>query len=172
MSKPNSTKDSLRLEDKIGLPEGRAWSADHLAAVKNHIKRETGKQSAEQQIVNKLFAIKFRMEEYLERMDTESTELYSISDFLGAYLEALDLSFKKFATSIDTSDSNLKKYVSGERKFNTDLAMKFGCFFHTSPELWLRLYIKSEFIALNSVKSKVQRYKKYDYKKVVVLQDA
>lgn len=120
----------------------------------------------------KLYAIKYRMEEYVEQTDTDSTHSYSISDFLSAYLKALDLSFKKFATSIETSDSNLKKYVSGERKFNTDLAMKFGCFFHTSPELWLRLYLKNEFLLLNKEKTKVNKYKKYDYKKVVELKVA
>ena len=46
--------------------------------------------------------------------------------------------------------------------------MKFGNFFHTNPELWLRLYLKNEFIQLNAAK-KDQKYAKYDYEKQLEL---
>jgi hypothetical protein len=50
--------------------------------------------------------------------------------------------------------------------------MKFGCFFHTSPDLWLHIYTKNEFILLSKEKSNVSKYKKYDYNKVVHLAHA
>jgi plasmid maintenance system antidote protein VapI len=105
-------------------------------------------------------------------METSTVKFYSIEAFLEDYLKVLNLTFKKFAVSIDTTDSNLKKYLSGQRKFNIDLAMKFGYFFHTSPELWLRVYTKNEFYLLTKEKSKASKYKKYDYLKVVELERA
>jgi addiction module HigA family antidote len=88
-------------------------------------------------------------EEYFKLMNTPCLN-YEIKK---AYLEALNLTFKRFAIYVDTTDGNLKKYVSGVRKFNTDLALKFGHFFHTSPDLWLNVQIKNELASLKKEKN-------------------
>lgn len=152
---------------EIGLPEGHAWSDSKLADMKALIKKESAKRSPEQRLKNELLAIQYQMEEYIEESDERNKKQYDIDSFLSAYLSTLNLNFKKFALSIDTTDGNLKKYLSGKRKFNTDLAMKFGNFFHTSPDLWLKVQLKNELIALKKEQKQVSRYKKYDYKKVV-----
>jgi len=71
--------------------------------------------------------------------------------------------------SIDTTDANLKKYLSGERKFSHDLAFKFSNFFHTTPDLWLKVNIKNELLILKKEKKQATKYKKYDYEKVFAL---
>ncbi|SFE16163.1 hypothetical protein SAMN05518672_104713 [Chitinophaga sp. CF118] len=157
---------------EIGLAEGKEWSVSHLTEVKSFIKKEAQKRSPEQQLITQLYGIKYRMEEYLESNDINIKDIRSIEFFLADYLKVLNLSFKKFAISIDTTDGNLKKYLSGERKFNTDLAMKFGCFFHTSPDLWMSICTKNEFLLLQKGKAYVSKYKKYDYKNVVNLKNA
>ena len=153
----------------IGSPDGKEWTASHLANIKEFIKTKSKEQSTAQNLVNRLLALRYRMEEYL---DDNPGKISSLDTFLSAYLKVLNLSFKDFARSIDTTDSNLKKYMKGERKFNTDLAMKFGFSFHTSPELWLRVYTKNEFLLLNKEKSRLNRYKKYDYKKALEFESA
>jgi len=162
--KKNMTSD---FDVKIGLPEGKSWSASKLAAMKALIKKEAAKRSPERKLKNELLGIKYQMEEYIENMDSIEPKLQGIDTFLNAYLSTLNLQFKQFAVFIDTTDGNLKKYLSGQRKFNTDLAMKFGCFFHTSPDLWLKVQLKNELIALRREHRQVARYKKYDYTKVV-----
>jgi plasmid maintenance system antidote protein VapI len=166
---PTTKKDASDLELGIGSTDGHEWSASHLADVKAYIKLKSKDQSEEEKRLNRLFSLKYRMEEYL---DTIPTKIKSVDVFLNAYLKVLNLSFKDFARNMDTTDSNLKKYVKGERKFNIDLAMKFGHFFHTSPELWLMVHTKNEFLLLNKEKSRIKKYKKYDYKKVLELQTA
>ena len=96
--------------------------------------------------------------------------LYLASDLnfaLNLYLEILNITFRKFATSIDTTDSNLKKYLSGERKFSTDLAFKFSNFFHTTPDLWISIDVKNELINLKAQKKQIGKYRKYDYEKIL-----
>jgi antitoxin HigA-1 len=167
----NQKKDG-NFEIEIGLPEGKEWSAKHLVDIKAFIKKESQKRTPEQRLMTSLYAIKYKMEAYVDNNAVGTHQINSIEVFLNAYLKVLNLSFKKFATSIDSTDGNLKKYLSGERKFNTDLAMKFGCFFHTPPDLWLRICTKNELLLLNKEKTQVRKYKKYDYKKVVDLATA
>jgi antitoxin HigA-1 len=151
----------------IGLTEGQTWSDSKLANMKALIKRESAKRFPEQKLKNDLLGIKYQMEEYIENTGSDNKKLQGIDKFLNAYLSSLNLQFKQFALYIDTTDGNLKKYLSGQRKFNTDLAMKFGYFFHTSPDLWLRVQLKNELIVLRKQQKQVSRYKKYDYTKVV-----
>lgn len=159
-------------EDRIGLPEGKEWSASHLAYIKAYIRKEAQKRSPEERLSIQLDGLRYTMEEYLDNKEISIKEIRSIESFLAEFLKILNLSFKKFAISIDTTDGNLKKYLLGERKFNIDLAMKFGCFFHTSPDLWMKIYTKNEFLLLQKEKAHIKKYKKYDYKNVVQLKSA
>ncbi len=71
------------------------------------------------------------MEAYAGTDEREIEKPIPLEGFLNAYLTALDISFRRFATAIEINDANLKKYISGERKFNTDLAKRFGRFYST-----------------------------------------
>jgi plasmid maintenance system antidote protein VapI len=64
------------------------------------------------------------------------------------YLKALNLSKKTLAAHFEMRDSNLHKYLSGERKLNAQLALKPSTFSHTKPDQWLRDELKNEMIQL------------------------
>lgn len=153
-----------------GLPEGVDWNNEKFAAIKAIAKKAAAQRSPEEQLRLQLAAIQANMELFIQdNLPFEEEKNCTLERFLDRYLKTLHLTFKKFATSIDSTDGNLKKYLSGERKFNTDLAMKFGAFFHTPPELWLKVHIKNELLLLSKQKKLISRYKKYDYRKVYQL---
>ena len=157
------TKD---FDVEIGLPDGQKWSKEKLSGIKQFVQEQAFKRTPERKLNNEMLAVRYQMEEYLEERNPDIQ--YSIEKFLKDYLHVLNIPFKHFALAIDSSDGNLKKYVSGERKFNTDLAMKFGHFFHTPADLWLQIFIKNELMNLNKEKREARKYQKYDYKKLTV----
>jgi plasmid maintenance system antidote protein VapI len=116
---------------------------------------------------NSMSSIRYRMEEYLQNEAIREDELLGLDSWLKDYLKVLNLTLKKFADIIENKDGNLKKYLIGERKFSTDLAMKFGHFFHINPEIWLNIQIKNEMILLKREKEIAVKYAKYDYEKVI-----
>jgi plasmid maintenance system antidote protein VapI len=166
-------KSNKKLQEKdfkveIGLDNPEDLLREDTAKIDSFFQSHIARRSPQRVIKNALLAVQYKMEEYLERDDIKANKYISLEDFLSEFLKILNLSFKHFAIKIDTSDANLKKYLKGDRKFNTELAMKFGNFFHTNPELWLRLYLKNEFIQLNAAK-KDRKYAKYDYEKQLEL---
>lgn len=152
---PNKKKD-FKIE--IGLGEGKEWSTAQKASIKDFIKKESAKLSSEEKQRISLLSIRYRMEEYV---NDDDTKIYTIDTFTKSYLAVLGISFKQFANFIGVTDGNLKKYVSGERKFNTDLAMKFGNAFNTSPQLWLIIQMKNELAQLQTSKQRASRYKRF-----------
>jgi plasmid maintenance system antidote protein VapI len=156
------TKD---FDVEIGLPENETWDKAKLTQIKTIARQLHGQRSPERKIKNQILAIRYQMEEYLESKDVNTFQ--SINDFVKLYLGVLNISFKKFALVLETTDGNLKKYMSGERKFNIDLAMKFGHFFHTPAELWLNISIKNELMELKNEKKAAKKYEKYNYEKIL-----
>lgn len=69
------------------------------------------------------------------------------------------------AELFEMQDSNLHKYLTGERKLNANLILKLSAFSHLSPEHWLRIEVKNELIELNQEKQKNRDYEKFDYLK-------
>ena len=147
---------------------GRNWSAAEMAQAKAFAKAHHAQRTPERKLKNEMLSIQYRMEHYINTEKNGEKNTISLEEFLSDYLKALDITFKKFAQAIDTTDGNLKKYLSGERKFNTDLAFKFASFFHTTPDVWLRVNIKNELLELKKVKNQLSKYKKYDYEKVLL----
>ncbi len=163
----NLKRDELDFDVQIGNDERPELTADEVKAIREHIKKENAKRTPKQRLETELFSLKLRIQYYLEQENITADKVQTIEAFVKAYLTALNITFKTFASAIDTSDGNLKKYISGERKFNTDLAMKFGSFFHTSPDIWLSIYMKNELYELKKEKEKINHYKKYNYEKVM-----
>jgi plasmid maintenance system antidote protein VapI len=60
----------------------------------------------------------------------------------------LGISKGAFAAYIEMGASNLNKYYRSDRRFNTELALKFAYFFHTPANLWLKIQIKNELLQL------------------------
>ncbi len=167
----NNIKDKDKdFNVEIGLNDNTEWSRNKLAKVKAFIKSEATKRPPERRLKNEILAIRYQMEEYLSEIELDEGRLVTLEAFLNAYLKALKLPLRKFARSIDTTDGNLKKYLSGERKFNIPLAMKFANFFHTSPDLWLKVQVKNDLIQLKQQKDQINKYKKYDYEKVLEIE--
>ena len=93
--------------------------------------------------------------------ERNDTEVLKVLDFVKLYLKVFNLTKKELANYFEMRDSNLHKYLSGERKLNAKLVMKLSTFSHTKPEQWYRIEVKNELIELK--KENVDYYKKYDY---------
>src|SRR5205809_5490887 len=151
------TKKNNDFNVEIGLDDAKQWSDEKLAQVKAFVKDQSNKRSPERKVKNEMLAIKYQMESYLEDNDVKVDELRTLETFLAYYLDTLNLTFKKFAISIDMTDGNLKKYLSGDRKFTIDLALKFAHFFHSTPDLWLKVQIKNQLIELGKNKAQSKK---------------
>ena len=65
----------------------------------------------------------------------------------------------------EMKDSNLYKYLIGERKLNPKLILKLSHFSHTKPEYWIQIQVKNELIELK--KENTDYYEKYDYRNLI-----
>lgn len=136
------------------------WNDKKSNDIKNAILSHSATQSKSVLLANKLLTIQYKLEDYI-RNDSNETEVLKILDFVKLYLKALNLTKKELATYFEMRDSNLHKYLSGERKLNANLALKLSTFSHTKPEQWYRIEVKNELIELK--RENIESYKKYDY---------
>ncbi|MCJ7932362.1 MAG: helix-turn-helix domain-containing protein [Chryseobacterium sp.] len=132
--------------------------------IKDHIKAESLKQSKERIIRNELLSIRYKIENYIDSNTFEPEKSLKALDFIKMYLKVLDITKKDLAKHLDMHDSNLHKYLSGERKLNAQIVLKLSKFTHTNPEYWFRIQIKNELLELKKESEKVSDYTKYDYK--------
>lgn len=115
---------------------------------------------------NKMLSVLYRIEEYLQNQDLKHNDLCTIEYFVKEFLKILGLNKSQFAKYIDSDVSNLNKYYKGQRAFNTELAMKFGHFFHTPVDVWLKIQLKNDLLDLQ--KETADKYSKYDYEKLEI----
>lgn len=141
------------------------WNSKNVSMVKAHILEASKKQSPEQKLRNQVLAIQYQMQNYLEQDDMVNE--MQLLDFVKLYLRILKMSQKSFAESLGMKDSNLHKYLTGERKLNPDLVMKLSSFSHTQPEMWYYIQTKNQLFELKKEKKKMHQYKKYDYEVLV-----
>jgi plasmid maintenance system antidote protein VapI len=167
-SSKSNQKEDFNVE--IGSDHLESKPDDKASIRKDYFKSHIASRSEQRKIKNQILSMQYRIEAYLDRQDIGLDNCIPLENFLSGYLKILNLSLKHFAKSIDTTDANLKKYLSGDRKFNSELAMKFGHFFHTSPELWLMLHLKNELVHLKAVQEDQTKYSKYDYEKQLQFQ--
>jgi len=142
------------------------WNDKKKQGVKEFITSHSAKQSKERMLTNRLLSIQYKLEDYIQN-DSDDEEVLKILDFVKMYLKALNLTKKKLATYFEMRDSNLQKYLSGERKLNAEVVLKLSAFSHTKPEQWYRVQVKNELIELNKEKQKIANYQKYDYRNLV-----
>lgn len=142
------------------------WNDKKRNELKDFIAVNSAKQSKERMLTNKLLSIQYKLEDYIQN-ENDDEEVIKILDFVKMYLKALNLTKKKLATYFEMRDSNLQKYLSGERKLNAELVLKLSAFSHTKPEHWYRVQVKNELLELKKEKHKVSDYQKYDYKNLV-----
>lgn len=138
------------------------WNADTLKAIDIVVKKHSAQQSKARKLRNKLLGIQYLLEDYIEKDDLEENEVLEILDFVKMYLKALNLTKKDLAQYFEMRDSNLHKYLTGQRKLNPDIVLKISSFSHTKPEYWYRVQAKNEIVKLK--KEALAQYKKYDYR--------
>lgn len=141
------------------------WNDKKKDDLKKIIKSHSSKQPKEQILKNQLLSIQYKLEDYIQ--SENDTEVLKILDFVKMYLKTLNITKKELASYFEMKDSNLHKYLSGERKLNAKLVLKLSTFSHTKPEQWYRVQVKNEMIELNREKANVEAYKKYDYRNLV-----
>lgn len=141
------------------------WNDKKVKNVNDYIKHHSDKQSKERKIRNEFLSIQYKLEDYIEKDDIEESEILEILDFVKMYLKALNITKKDLANYFEMRDSNLHKYLTGERKLNSEIVLKLSSFSHTKPEYWYRVQVKNEIVKLR--KEKVKDYEKYDYKKLL-----
>ena len=154
----NKKKDSDKGK-KITSP----WTQEKLSRISTYLEKADKSIVPGKNLKNDLLSIQYRMEYYLLTNNSDIRKTRSLEEFLRYFLETLNIPFKFFALSIGTTDANLKKYLTGKRKFTLDLAMKFGAFLHTPPELWLNIQSKNDIIQLQEEKSNRENYAAYNY---------
>jgi plasmid maintenance system antidote protein VapI len=159
------TKKAASVSKEVKASE--IWSDDKMSTLRKYILAKSKKQSPERKLKNELLAIKFQMQDYLEK-DKVDREM-RIHDFVKLYLKVLNISQKDLATAFEMKDSNLYKYLTGERKLNSDIVLKLSHFFKTEPELWFHIEVKNELRELRKQEN-IKSYEKYDYKNLLVYQ--
>ena len=116
------------------LSESQIWSDDKINKLKEFILTESKKQSPERKLSNELLSIKYQMQDYIAK-DKVEREM-QILDFVKLYLKLLKITQRELASAFEMKDTNLYKYLKGDRKLNPDIALKLSSFSHTQPELW------------------------------------
>lgn len=139
------------------------WNDEKKSGLKEFITSHSAKQSKERILKNKLLSIQYKLEDYIQN-DTDD-QVLRILDFVKMYLKELQITKKELAEYFEMKDSNLHKYLSGERKLNAKVVLKLSTFSHTKPEQWYRVQIKNELKELK--KENIENYKKYDYRNLV-----
>lgn len=147
------------------ITKRQVWNPEKMKKVNAFILSESEKQTPERVLKNKLLSIQYQMQDYIEQERVEKE--MRILDFVKLYLSQLEISQKELADCFEMKDSNLYKYLTGERKLNPDIVLKLSAFLHTQPEIWYRIQIKNELDALRKEKQKFEEYRKYDYKKLL-----
>lgn len=164
-----STAKDKKREDfsmTIAPSDGHKLTKEEKGLIEEYARIHHAKRSPERLIRNEMLSVLYRLEEYLQEENLNAKEVRTIEYFVGEFCKVLGLNKSQFANHLDTDISNLNKYLKGQRAFNTELAMKFSRFFHTPVDVWLKVQLKNDLIALHEAE-KGHKYDKYDYKKVL-----
>ena len=102
-------------------------------------------RTEEQKIKIELLALKYKIEEYLEK---EDGRIILAGEFIRQYLDVLKIKQNRFAEYIGMKPSNLSKLLKGERPINYRLALILGRLFDVNPIYWLEIQTKNEFMSL------------------------
>jgi antitoxin HigA-1 len=145
------------------------WNEEKSNNLKDFITLQSQQQTKERKLRNELLAIQYKIEDYIKTENT--SEKLRLLDFVKLYLKTFNVSQKKLAHLFEMKDSNLHKYLIGERKLNTTIVLKLSSFSNLSPEYWLRVEVKNELIEISKEKERAKDYQKYDYRNLLVMSD-
>ena len=142
------------------------WNDDKQNKLKQFILLNAEKQTKERKLTNQLLSIQYKIEDYIRNED-ENEKILKVLDFVKMYLKTLDITQKRLANLFEMKDSNLHKYLIGERKLNSQLILKLSSFSHTKPEYWIRIQVKNELIELRKENKNTGYYEKFDYRNLI-----
>ena len=162
-----TNKTNKNFDITIKPNDGHKRSSVKKVEIAEIAKSYNRQRSPERILKNEMLAIRYKMEEYVMDQETSFEQMYTIQDFVKDFLKVLGLKKGAFANYIEIDDSNLNKYYNNDRRFNPVLALKFGHFFHTPAELWLKIQFKNELLYFQMETKSGEKYEKYDYKKAV-----
>jgi addiction module HigA family antidote len=150
------------------------WNEEKRKGLHEFIMAENAKRTPEEKLATEMVGIRLLMEDYtsgddLRLVEYEPAEFLSLHYFVKRYLKLLNVTQKQLAELFEMKDSNLHKYLTGERKLNTDIAFKLASFTKTTPEHWLRLEIRNDLKKLGGTKA--AEFEKYGYQNLVTVQD-
>lgn len=160
----NIAKDKTKdFSMTIAPSDGDKLTKEQKNFIQPHVIALADRRSTERKVRNEMLSVLYRLEEYLQQEDLDTEEVFTIEYFVSEFCKVLGLNKSQFAGFLEIDTSNLNKYLRGQRAFNTELAMKFSRFFHTPVDIWLKVQLKNDLIALHKAE-KVRKYDKYDYK--------
>lgn len=162
-----NNSNRLVTDVKIGPNDGHARTKAKAVEIAAFAEAHHRKRSPERLLKNSMLSVLYRMEHYVDDDQLTLEHLCNIEDFVKDFLTVLKINKTTFAQLIDVDGANLNKYYRSDRRFNTELALKFAHFFHTPPDLWLRIQIKNELLLLQKERQSDEKYIKYDYEKLL-----
>ena len=151
----------------IGPNDGHSRTKEKAARIAELAKLHNSKRSPERLRRNAMLAVQYRMEHYLQEDSVTLDNICTIESFVTDFLKVLGINKTAFARFIEMDGANLNKYYRSDRRFNTELALKFSYFFHTPADLWLKIQVKNDLLLLQKEKEADQKYNKYDYEKLL-----
>ncbi|WP_342084938.1 helix-turn-helix transcriptional regulator [Dyadobacter sp. OTU695] len=161
----------MKDENEI-LPE-HLWNEKRFEGLREFVIAESGKQSPEQQLEYQMLGLRFKIEHYIHDLLIDegdgATDYHTIHDFVKMYLKLLGVTQKQLAELFEMKDSNLHKYLTGERRLSTDMAFKLASFTKTTPEHWLRLEVRNELKKLGVAKA--AEFEKYGHQNLATAQE-
>lgn len=135
-----------KLKKTVEVSQSREWSPEHLENVKAQINALYEQQTPIEKLENKIFAIKSKMKDYLDKEDI--SEIKTVGDFLQDYMTAfkkyLGIPKKDFAAYWGEKGPNLRKYELDERTLTPSLIYKIANTFGTSTDIWVDIQFKNQ----------------------------
>jgi len=160
-------RNAVVTEATIGPNDGHNRSKEKAADIAALARLDHSKRSPERLRKNAMLSVQYRMEHYIQDDQVTFENMSAIEDFVKDFLKVLGINKTAFAQYIEMDGANLNKYYRSDRRFNTELALKFAHFFHTPADLWLKVQIKNELLLLQKEKQSEDKYNKYDYEKLI-----
>ena len=117
-------------------------NANDFKALKKAIEESYAKQTPQERLDNRLFALHLKMRDCLSK--EYQGESKSVGHFLREHLEALYVTHRAFAQFLEIKESNLSAILASKRRISIDLAYKLGQIFEADASLWLQVQNKEE----------------------------
>src|SRR5688572_21613062 len=139
--KKSNTKEKFEYEDESNGTGIVDTSTEAFKEFHRQVAKSLGKQSKEQIIKNKIFAIKFKMEKYLN--DDNPGYIIQSGEFLKQMLDLIGIRSIDMAEALNYKPTNFSAIINGNREVTPALAVHLGYFRRISPHLWTHIESKN-----------------------------